>query len=130
MNGWRALALTLPLTAALAACEPGADSGGASTAVAKEAAGGDVAKGKDLFSTCATCHGLEAEGVKGLGKTLKGNDFVKSSSTAELVAMINAGRPADDPKNTTGILMPPKGGNAGLTDEDVAHIVAYLKSIQ
>jgi disulfide bond formation protein DsbB len=35
-----------------------------------------------------------------------------------------------DPLNTTGIAMPPKGGNPALTDGQIVDIVAYLRSIQ
>ena len=39
------------------------------------------------------------------------------------------GRPADDPANTTGVAMLPKGGNPSLTDADLTDIVHFLKSL-
>ena len=44
--------------------------------------------------------------------------------------VIQVGRPAGDPLNDTGVDMPPRGGNPSLSDEDLAHIVAYLRTLQ
>jgi mono/diheme cytochrome c family protein len=94
-------------------------------------AGGDAAKGKPLYEqNCASCHGPDAKGIQGLGKDLTSSSFVAQKSDAELVKFVNEGRAADDPLNTTGILMPPKAGNPALTDEDIQHIVAYLRTLQ
>ncbi|MEA2624925.1 MAG: hypothetical protein QOD06_970 [Candidatus Binatota bacterium] len=112
------------------ACQSGTETSGGSGSAAA-GGGGDAEKGKQAFmSTCATCHGLDAAGVKGLGKSLKQNDFVKQSSDDQLIAMIKEGRAADDPKNTTGVMMPPKGGNPGLTDDDLRNVIAYLRTLQ
>jgi disulfide bond formation protein DsbB len=46
-----------------------------------------------------------------------------------MIAFIEVGRPVDDPENTTGIIMPPKGGNPALSDQDMADIVAYMRTI-
>ena len=43
--------------------------------------------------------------------------------------MVMEGRPANDPLNTTKIVMPPKGGNPALSDKDVRDAVAYLRTI-
>ena len=95
-----------------------------------EAVAGDAAAGEEIFAaTCSSCHGADAEGVDGLGKTLAPSDFVDETSSADLVIVVTDGRPVDDPDNTTGILMPPKGGNPSLTDEDIADVVAYIKSL-
>jgi disulfide bond formation protein DsbB len=58
------------------------------------------------------------------------SDFVATRTDAELVAFIKSGRSVDDPLNTTGVAMPPKGGNPALTDADLADIVAYIRSLQ
>jgi len=88
-------------------------------------------EGEALFQqTCAPCHGRDARGVPGLGKDLVEGAFARGLSDAELVAFIARGRPADDPANTTGVPMPPKGGNPALTREDLADIVAYLRTLQ
>ncbi len=80
-------------------------------------------------ASCSTCHGPEGNGVKGLGKSLVTSTYVKQRSNEELAAMIHEGREADDPLNSTGVVMPPKGGNAALTEADVLDIVAFLRTI-
>jgi disulfide bond formation protein DsbB len=91
--------------------------------------GGDAAHGKQIFeTTCATCHGADGTGVKGLGKPLVASEFVKKTSEANLAKMVIEGRPVDDPLNTTKVAMPPRGGNAGLSDGDIADAVAYVKT--
>ena len=91
---------------------------------------GDPVAGKAAYAkTCTACHGPEAKGVSGLGKDLTTSEFVASKSNAELKDFILTGRPASDPLNTTHVDMPPKGGNPGLTDQDIESIVAFLRSI-
>lgn len=85
---------------------------------------------KHYMSTCATCHGRDAMGLPNLGKGLHDNEFVQDSSDAELVAFLKTGRRASHPLNTTGVDMPPKGGNPALTDEDMEAIVAYMRTLQ
>lgn len=114
---------------ALAACGSGAaDDPGPATTVASS--GGDSANGAELYSaTCASCHGPDAKGLPNLGKDLTSGDFMASTSDADLVAFIKVGRDGSDPANSTGIAMPPKGGNPALTDSDLADIVAYLRTL-
>src|SRR5262245_5342831 len=107
------------------ATQPAAVSAGQSAAPA-----GDAAKGKQLFlGTCAACHGPNGEGVKGLGKDMTHSEFVAGLSDAELMEFIKKGRPIDDPLNTTGVMMPPKGGNPTLTDAQLTDIIAFIRSI-
>ncbi len=91
--------------------------------------GGDpAATGASIFSTsCTACHG--ADGGGGLGSNLKTSTFVAESTDAELITFIEQGRPSDAPDNTTGYEMPPKGGNSSLTGEELADVVAYLRTI-
>lgn len=92
---------------------------------------GDPVLGKNAYlSTCIACHGPDAKGVPNLGKDLTASEFVKSKTNAEMIAFIQTGRPATDPLNTTGVDMPPRGGNPALSDDDLLNIVAYLRSIQ
>ena len=77
----------------------------------------------------ASCHGPTAAGIAGLGKPLANSAFVAETSSGDLIVVVTKGRAVDDPLNTTGILMPPKGGNPALTDDDVADVVAYIKSL-
>lgn len=91
---------------------------------------GDPAAGQDLFTaTCAACHGPTGEGIQGLGKPLTTSEFTTGQSDDQLVDFIKAGRDPSDPLNTTGIGMPPKGGNPALSDEDLYDIVAFIRSI-
>ncbi|MGH7805767.1 MAG: c-type cytochrome [Candidatus Binatia bacterium] len=114
----------LGLVSILAACQSGGDSSSSA------GAGANAEKGKQLYATvCITCHGPTGEGIQGLGKSLQANAFVKAKSDDEVVAMLKEGRTADHPENTTKVAMPPKGGNPGLTDQDLKDIVAFLRTL-
>jgi len=90
---------------------------------------GNPEKGKQLFlGTCASCHGPDAKGLPGLGKDLTASAFVRQQTDAQLLEFIKRGRPATDPANTTGVDMPPKGGNPALTDQDLADIIAFIRT--
>jgi disulfide bond formation protein DsbB len=91
---------------------------------------GDPAKGEELFVTCAACHGPKGEGVEGLGKDMTASEFIAGKSDDELVEFIKVGRAPDDPLNTTGVAMLPKGGNPALSDEDLYDLVAYIRTLQ
>ena len=80
-------------------------------------------------TACAACHGMDARGVAGLGKTLVASEFVDSLSDAELHEFIVVGRPIWDPLNTTGIAMPARGANPALTDQQIDEIVAYIRTV-
>ncbi len=113
------------------ACGGGAGDGGtASTAASAGGMTGDAANGAKVFAgTCSACHGADAMGIDGLGKQLAGSDFVASTSEDDLVAFVETGRPSSDPANTTGVDMPPKGGNPSLDDQAIHDVVAYIKSL-
>ena len=91
---------------------------------------GDPAHGKELFViSCSACHGSKGEGVKGLGKDMTTSKFIAGLADAALLAFVKKGRPTSDPLSTTGVIMPPKGGNPALTDEQLTDIIAYIRSI-
>jgi disulfide bond formation protein DsbB len=115
----------------VAAC--GGGSGGAEepATTAAAAAVGDPARGEELFQgTCVACHGADATGIEGLGKDLANSDFIRGMTDAELATFIKGGRPSSDPANTTGVDMPPKGGNPALSDQDLLDIASFLRSLQ
>jgi mono/diheme cytochrome c family protein len=57
-----------------------------------------INEGKGLFAAnCSACHGAAANGVEGLGKGLRSNEFVQGKTDDGLMEFIKAGRPADDP---------------------------------
>ena len=90
----------------------------------------DVAKGGEFFaSTCSVCHGADAKGLPNLGKDLTTSEYVRDNSDETLLTLLKEGRPTGHELNTTGVDMPPKGGNPSLTDEDLLKIVAYIRSI-
>ncbi len=106
-------------------------------AAALEAAGGDaelagyIAKGNSLFHTsCVACHGKEGVGIAGNGKALASNAFIQSLDEDGLFEFISKGRSPTDPLNTTGIQMPPKGGNPAMSEDDILDVIAYLRTLQ
>jgi mono/diheme cytochrome c family protein len=131
---WIVVALVIAL--ALAACGGGnneaepVEEEAVSEPVAEAQPVGDAAHGKELFvPSCAACHGPEGEGVQGLGKDMTESEFIAEKTDAELLEFLKVGRAPDDPLNTTGVLMPPKGGNPALSDEDLIDIIAYIRTI-
>lgn len=121
------LVLVLTLSLALTACGGGDDKSADTSAGST----GDADKGKDLFATtCAACHGPNGEGVQGLGKPFAGSEFLKGKNDDDLLAFVKKGRPPGDPDNTTGVDMPPKGGNPALSDDDLRDLVAFLRTLQ
>lgn len=87
--------------------------------------------GYDLFvASCAACHGQGAEGLEDLGLPLTTSGYVRGSTDADLVKFIKSGRSSWDENNSTGIDMPPKGGNPAITDDQLQTIVEYLRALQ
>ena len=122
------------LALSLAACgggDDGADTTAAPTqAPGGEEGGGSAEAGLTIYDgTCTTCHGVGGVGVENLGKPLANSDFVSGMTDAELIEFIKVGRAPSDPENTSGVAMPPKGGNPALDDADLADVVAYLRTL-
>lgn len=114
---------------ALAALLVAACGGGGASEEASESAG-DAAKGQEMFSTtCAACHGPKGEGVQGLGKDMTTSTFIAEQTDTQLLEFVKKGRDTSDPLNTTGVAMPPRGGNPALTDEQLLDIIAYIRTI-
>ncbi|MEP0846343.1 MAG: cytochrome c [Phycisphaerae bacterium] len=89
----------------------------------------DVAKGQKLFlGTCASCHGPQGEGLRGLGKTLVGSEFIAQRDDAALLDFVKVGRQPWDPMNTMKVQMPPRGGNPMLSDDDLKDIIAFVRT--
>ncbi len=104
---------------------------GSSTPAPTPTPSGDAVAGKGAYDkTCVSCHGPDAKGMTGLGKDLTTSEFVKSKTNQELVEFFKVGRPSGDPLNTTGVDMPPRGGNPALTDTDLLNIAAFVRSLQ
>lgn len=137
---WIYLLVIVVLALGLAACGGSNDSNGGNNGGSNNAAGdtdadqqavaGDAAQGEELFNqVCIACHGEGGVGIEGLGKPFTTSEFLLSQSDTELIEFIKVGRPIGHPDNTTNVDMPPKGGNPALTDEDLADIVAYIRTL-
>lgn len=124
----------------LAACGGGDESESASGSEAVAEAGtptpefvGDPEAGEQVFmGTCVACHGPDAKGMEGLGKSLHPSDseFIRSKTDKELVEFIKKGRTPDDPLNTTGVGMPAKGGNPAITEQQLYDVVAWIRTLE
>lgn len=134
MSWVKALAMIL-LALAVAAC--GGDQAAENTgnrpspkpAAQKPALIGDAVAGQtEYVQYCSACHGPDAKGLKGLGKDLTASDFIRNLSDEEFLHYVQVGRAADDPLNTTGIPMPPKGGNPALSDQQIMNIIAHIRT--
>ena len=126
------IGLIAVLALVLAACSEATSEGAAPTTLGEgvEAGFGDAANGESLYNgSCIVCHGPDGVGVEGLGKPWVGSEFINDSSDDDLVAFLQVGRAADDPANTTGIAMQPRGGNPSLTDQDLRDLVAYMRTL-
>jgi mono/diheme cytochrome c family protein len=124
------ISLILGVSLLLAACG-GSSAGGETDAEEPAYSAEAIAEGETLYGqTCFACHGADGKGLPNLGKDLTLSEFVSSSSDAELLAYVLEGRTVDDPLNTTGAAMPPKGGFDFLSDNDINSIIAFVRSIQ
>lgn len=74
--------------------------------------------------TCGACHGEMGEGLKGLAPPLKGNEWVKGASDADLANVIVKGRAGDAKRHKDlPAPMPPNS----MSDSRLKALVAYLK---
>ncbi|MGB3713116.1 MAG: cytochrome c [Candidatus Promineifilaceae bacterium] len=120
------LVLSVAFIVALMLTACGGDGGAEDEPVASA---GDAVAGEDLFLVCAGCHGPDAKGLPNNGKDLTTSAFLKDLTDDEFVAFIKTGRSISDPENTTGVDMPPKGGNPAFSEEDLVNIVAYVRTL-
>lgn len=107
-----------PAASAPAAAEPAASAAAPAAASASAAPAGDLATGEKVYSaTCQACHGT---GVLGAPK------FGDKAAWAPRVAQ---GKDTLYAHAIAGIrMMPPKGGNASLKDEELKAAVDYMVS--
>lgn len=138
---YRPMILVIVLTAlllSLSACggkkndDAASESAAAAPVEAAAALVGDPAAGEKVYQvSCVACHGPDARGVAGLGKSLHPEDsnFISERTDAELVEYIKVGRRVDYLLNTTGIDMPPKGGNPAMTEQEMYNVVAYMRTL-
>ncbi len=111
--------------------QAGGEAAQANEALAAPSTQGDPLAGKEKFTaTCSACHGPTGEGIPGLGKDMKTSQFIAGKTDHELVEFIKVGRDPSDPLNTTGVAMPPKGGNPALSNDDLYDIVSYIRTLR
>src|SRR5712691_5523048 len=117
------VAIAVPGILALTAITTLADASPGNTALP-----GDPTRGATLYlQNCTSCHGVNLEG--GIGAVL--NPIDKLPGVANLldptflIDIITNGR-TPQPGDPKQIAMPPKGGNASLTDQDVKDLAAYI----
>ncbi len=123
--------LIVTLGVLLAACVGDVSSpGGAGDTQPFTGSGQPVAGGQIYGNACSSCHASDLLGLDGLGNQLAPSEFVATTTERELADYISEGRPANDPDNTMGIEMPPKGGSPWLSDRDMVDVAAYLKASQ
>ncbi len=88
-------------------------------------------RGKSLFAVnCVACHTPDGGARPNLGKDVVHSAFTARSSDKELVTFLKLGRNPGDPLNTTGVGMPPKGGNPALMDKDLADLITFIRGRQ
>jgi len=85
---------------------------------------GNVDAGKAIYGqTCIACHGPKGQGAIPGATDFTAKDGPLLKSNTELEANIINGF------QTPGAMMamPPKGGNPGLTEEDIKAVLAYIR---
>jgi len=88
-------------------------------------------RGKSLFvATCVACHTLKGGAKPNLGKDIVHSSFTAGSTDKELMTFLKMGRNPGDPLNTTGVGMPPKGGNPALMDKDLVDLITFIRGLQ
>ena len=117
--------LTLILMGLLVACGDNAAANSNNEDAAPAVAGEQA-----FIGTCSSCHGPDALGLPGLGKDLTTSTFFEGMDEEMFMEFIKVGRSTSDPANTTGVDMPPKGGNPALSDEDIVNIRAFIFSLK
>jgi len=91
----------------------------------------DLAYGQQLYTqNCSSCHGREGQGMPQQGSELVHSTFVMRTGDAQLLRFLQVGRQPDDPQSVMRRLMPPRGGNAALEDDELADLVGYLRQMQ
>jgi mono/diheme cytochrome c family protein len=102
-----------------------------SVAVPVALAQGNADEGQQIFSTtCITCHGPAGSGLPNLAPSLQGSEFVAAADDAAVASVIRLGRAATDPNNKSKKVMPARGGNPFLGDDQIVHLVAFIRSVQ
>ena len=121
----RPMAMTLPNEAAIDNVV--AYIGTLTAPVAPVTVKGDVAAGKQLYSTCAACHGQKAEGNQGLNapKLAEQQDWY----LVRQLQNYKSGLRGSNPKDVYGMQMKPMAAMLA-NDQAINNVVAYIRSIK
>lgn len=96
----------------------------------KLATTGNAEQGKKIFlGTCASCHGVTGEGIKGQGAKLAGSEFIRQHDAPGLLAFVKKGRQPFDADSIMHLSMPARGGNPALNDQSLLDVVTFVKSL-
>jgi mono/diheme cytochrome c family protein len=88
---------------------------------------GNSAEGGKLYTAnCASCHGDQGEGKKGLGRALNDARYLQTVSNAQIWSDIAYGRE----KTAMGPSLKGLQGVKQLTKEQINDLVAYIRSFQ
>ena len=118
-GGETTLAPAAPASAALAAA-PTSTSAAASTSAV-----GDPVKGGRIYGeTCVACHGQDGKGaLAGMPDFRAANGRLSKPDAVLLRNIINGFQTPGSP-----MPMPARGGNPDLTDQDLADVLAYMRT--
>ncbi|WP_394749819.1 DUF7133 domain-containing protein [Spongiimicrobium salis] len=91
-----------------------------------------LTRGVQLYRKhCATCHGPDGDGIKGLAPPLLQSEYV-SGSTSRLASILFYGLTGPIKVNGTSYdfqaAMPGIGGNQGISDEEIKDIGNYIRN--
>jgi mono/diheme cytochrome c family protein len=120
-----------PLSAEAAAAQVASEMHHAAAGATQTADAIDLGMGQHRFrQTCATCHGPAGQGLPHQGVDLRTSTFISKRSNEQLLEFLKVGRRPTDPDSQLGLVMPPRGGNVQLTDDQLRNIVGYLREVQ
>lgn len=120
---------SLFISLALAACvsmgfaEDNATKANATAEVASAGFSGDVDKGADIFKKCVACHGAKAE-----KSYLNKIPVLTTLDPAEMVENMKKYKAGELNVFKMGAVM--KGQMAGLSEEDMKNVVAYIQTLK
>lgn len=97
---------------------------GLGVAAPKPSSAGDADRGQAVYGqTCAACHGADGKGVVPGAPDFSAKDGVLKSPDSVLIDRITNGYQSKG----SPMAMPPKGGNASLTAQEISDVVAYMR---
>ena len=107
-----------PAPAPAAEAPAAAPAAAAAAAPAATASAGDLAKGEQVFNAnCASCHATGVMGAPKLGDKAAWEPRIAKGKDALYTSGLNGLK-----------LMPPRGGNASLKDEEVKAVIDFMVS--